>query len=147
MDLFVKQVSQHAHHNTTQRPSHDIGGVVDPKVHSGIADQEGAGVGDERKFPETQTRHGGRSEQITGVIGWKRETVGTVGDVLKIGKGVAGPVPGHEFFYKIVTDEIVQTHKGRSGNDEGQPALFKKTEDQDQQNRPWDNKILFDRDE
>ena len=81
------------------------------------------------------------------MIGWKRITVGAVDDMLKIGKGVAGTGTGHEFLQEIMADEVVQPHKGRSCDEEGKPALFKKPENQDKHDHAWDNKILFDGDE
>lgn len=70
---------------------------MDRQVNPGVTDQQGACVGDERHLPERKAYHGRRGEKITGMIGWKREAVGAIDDVLEIGQGVAGSVTGHDF--------------------------------------------------
>ena len=88
-----------------------------PKVNSGIADQKGAGIGDEHQVSGKKGQQSCRREQITGVIGWKRKTGGTVADVLKFRQDVTGPGTLKGFLDNFMADEIIQSHEGGAGND------------------------------
>ena len=90
---------------------------MEPQVNSGIADQKGAGIGDEHQVSEAQGHQGRRREQITGVVGGKRKAGGTVADVLEIRQDMTGTGPLNGFLEDFVADEIVQPDESRAGND------------------------------